>query len=365
MEPLPLPEGVTSRMIEGVNGLDMHVLEAGDPSRPAVLLLHGFPEIAFSWRKLMLPIADLGFHVIAPDQRGYGRTTGWANAYDTDLFQSRMPHLVRDMLGLLRRLGHDHAAHVLGHDFGASVAGWAGQLRPDVFRTITVMSAPFNVSGLPPLGEAEATPADIDDELGKLERPRKHYQLYYSTPPANADMMSAPMGLKRFLHAYFHMKGGGWHENTPVELDGWTGAALAAMPTYYIMDKAQTMPEAVAEAEPAAYADWLPEPDLDVYTGEYARTGFQGGLNWYRCRFVPEYLRELALYGGKPMTAPLAFIGGANDWGVRQTPGALEAMEAGASEDYRGTVLVPGAGHWVQQENPTAVFDAWKALMLR
>ena len=124
-------------MVSKVNGLNIHVLEAGDPTRPAILLLHGFPELAFSWRKIMLPLADLGYHVIAPDQRGYGRTTGWASGFDEDLFTSRMPNLVRDAMGLLFRMGHDHAEHVLGHDFGASVAGWAGVLRPDIFRLAT------------------------------------------------------------------------------------------------------------------------------------------------------------------------------------------------------------------------------------
>jgi len=364
-DPLPLPDGITSRILEGVNGLDMHVLEAGDPRRPALLLLHGFPEIAYSWRKIMLPLADLGFHVIAPDQRGYGRTTGWSDDYDGDLFTFRMPNLVRDMLGLLRRLGHETAAHVIGHDFGASVAGWAGVIRPDVFRTITVMSAPVPPVASPPSNGPDVPLKDIDAELGALERPRKHYQIYYSTRQANADMTTSPEGLKAFLHAYFHMKGGEWHENRPFRLDGWTGAALAAMPTYYIMDQATTMPEAVRIAARTDFSDWLTGHELDVYAAEYARTGFQGGLNWYRCRFVPEYLRELALYGGRPMPVPMAYIGGARDWGVQQSPGALEAMEKGSSTDYRGTTLVEGAGHWVQQERPEAVIEAWRQAMLR
>jgi len=91
LPPLPLPDGVRSAYVKGVNGLDMHYLEAGKPSRPLILLLHGFPELAFSWRNLMVPLAEQGFHVIAPDQRGYGRTTGWSEAYDQDLFTSRMP----------------------------------------------------------------------------------------------------------------------------------------------------------------------------------------------------------------------------------------------------------------------------------
>ena len=363
LQPLPLPNGVTSRIVTGVNGLNIHVLEAGDPQRPALLLLHGFPELAYSWRKVMVPLSELGFHVIAPDQRGYGRTTGWVSGFDDDLFTSRMPNLVRDAMGLLFRMGHDHAQHVLGHDFGASVAGWAGVLRPDIFRTITVMSAPFATPPAPLKGLGDPPEDKIQAELAALARPRKHYQLYYSTRAANGDMLNPQGGLKAFLRAYFHMKGAGWHENSPFKLDGWTADALAQMPTYYIMDLEHTMPEAVAVASSALADLWMNDGALDVYTEEYARTGFQGALNWYRCRFVPEYLRELGLAAGIKMRAPMAFIAGAQDWGVRQVPGALETMEARGSEDWRGTYLINEAGHWVQQEQPEAVISSWREAM--
>lgn len=364
LPPLPLPAGVRTRMVPSVNGLDMHVLEAGDPRAPALLLLHGFPEIAYSWRAVMAPLAELGFHVIAPDQRGYGRTTGWSDRYEDDLFTSRMPNLVRDVLGLLFRLGHGQAAHVIGHDFGAAVAGWAGLLRPDVFRTVTVMSAPFAAPAAIPLGRPDPAGEDIAAALAALARPRQHYQRYYSTAAANGDMLNAPDGLPAFLRAYFHMKSADWHENRPFELEGWTAEALAQMPTYYIMDLATTMPEAVVGAMPDAPNGWLSDVDLAVYAQEYARTGFQGGLNWYRCRFVPEYVRELQVFAGRRLTTPLAFIAGARDWGVRQTPGALEAMAARGSEAYRGSHLLDGAGHWVQQEQPAAMLEAFKRAML-
>ena len=364
---LPLPDGVQSAVVEGVNGLDVHYLEAGDASRPLVLLLHGFPELAFSWRNLMAPLAELGFHVIAPDQRGYGRTTGWSDAYDQDLFTSRMPNLVRDAMGLIFRLGHDHAVHVIGHDFGASVAGWAGLLRPDIFRQITVMSAPFASPAALPLGAPDAAADDIATALLALSRPRKHYQHYYSTRTANQDMMTAPAGLHAFMRAYFHMKSADWAGNTPHILDDWTAKAIAEMPTYYVMDAAHSMPEAVADAMPddrtISNTAWMTESSLATYTTEYARTGFQGGLNWYRCRFEDAYNRELQVYAGKPMAAPLAFIAGAQDWGVRQTPGALEAMENRGSVDYRGTHLISGAGHWVQQEQTEAVLLLLKDLL--
>ena len=137
-----LPSGITSRFVAGINGLTMHILEAGaGAGRPLVLLLHGFPELAYSWRKVMLPLAAAGYHVVAPDQRGYGRTTGWDGAYDGDVASFRLFNLVRDTLALVSALGYREAAAVVGHDFGASVAAYAALIRPDIFRRVALMSA--------------------------------------------------------------------------------------------------------------------------------------------------------------------------------------------------------------------------------
>src|SRR5213593_2443467 len=140
-----MPAGIRSRAVANVNGLTVHLLEAGfeRPGRPAVLLLHGFPELAYSWRKVMLPLAAAGYHVIAPDQRGYGRTTGWDDSYDADPDAFRILNMVRDAIGLLYALGHRTVAMVVGHDAGAPVASWAALIRPDIFRTVTIMSSPF------------------------------------------------------------------------------------------------------------------------------------------------------------------------------------------------------------------------------
>src|SRR5205085_7592440 len=193
-----LPDGVRARFVDGVNGLRMHILEAGfeTPGRPLLLLLHGFPELAYSWRKVIGPLAEAGFTDVAPDKRGYGRTTGWDPDYDGDLASFRMLNLARDALGLITALGHRAAAAVIGHDFGASVAAWCALTRPDVFRSLVQM-APFG--GPPPLPESATFPAplrsgaptrtgDIHAALASLERPRKHYQWYYSTRTANPDM---------------------------------------------------------------------------------------------------------------------------------------------------------------------------------
>ena len=140
---LPLPRGIRSRFVADINGLTMHVLEAGSEQDPCLLLLHGFPELAYSWRKVMLPLASAGFHVVAPDQRGYGRTTGWESGYDCDLMPFRMLNVVKDALALVFALGRRSVSAVIGHDFGSPVAAYCALARPDVFRSVVMMSAPF------------------------------------------------------------------------------------------------------------------------------------------------------------------------------------------------------------------------------
>ncbi len=359
-DPALLPPGVRSRFIPHVNGLRLHVLEAGadPPGRPVVLLLHGFPELAWSWRRIMPTLADAGYHVIAPDQRGYGATTGWDAAYDGDLASFRLFNLVRDMLGLLAALGAGSVAAVVGHDFGSPVAAWCALLRPDVFRAVALLSAPF--VGPPALPAGPRPPADpIHDALARLARPRKHYQWYYSTRLANGDMQHAPQGVHDFLRAYYHMKSADWTDNAPSPLAGWTAAELARLPTYYVMDRDRTMAETVAPElpSPAAIAAcrWLPDAELHVYAKAYAATGFQGALQWYRCRTEGVGLAEQQIFAGRTIDVPALFLAGAADWGAFQVPGALDRMRHAACTDLRGCHLIPHAGHWVQQEQPDAV----------
>jgi pimeloyl-ACP methyl ester carboxylesterase len=359
-----LPPGIRARFVHAVNGLTMHVLEAGfeTPGRPCLLLLHGFPELAYSWRKVMRPLAEAGYHVIAPDQRGYGRTTGWDADYDGDLASARMMNLVRDAMGLVCALGRREVASVIGHDFGSPVAAYCALIRPDVFRSVVLMSAPFG--GAPPLPfdtdrQPPAHGADIHAALAALERPRKHYQWYYSTRPANADMWHAPQGVHDFLRAYYHHKSADWAGNKPCPLAGWTASELAKMPTYYIMDLARTMPETVAAVMPSAAEiaanAWLPDRELAVYAGEYERTGFQGGLQWYRIRTDGRYAAELEVFAGCTIDVPSLFIAGRSDWGVHQVPGSVERMNGTACTRMLGCHLIAGAGHWVQQEQPEEV----------
>jgi pimeloyl-ACP methyl ester carboxylesterase len=362
LERAALSPGIASRFVRNINGIDIHLLEAGygSPGRPLALLLHGFPELAYSWRKVMLPLAAGGFHVVAPDQRGYGRTTGWDSDYDGDLASFRILNAVRDAFGLVSALGYHDVALVAGHDFGASVAAWCALVRPDVFHSVALMSAPF--AGPPPLPFDTATnppqqttsALSIHQELARLDRPRKHYQWYYSTRQANADMHDCPQGVHAFLRGYFHHKSADWTGNKPFPLRSWTSNELAKMPTYYIMDLHKNMAETVAAEMPSAAqiaaCRWLPESELAVYSAEYERTGFQGGLQWYRSRTEGRYDSELQLFSGRTIDVPSMFIAGKSDWGTYQRPGNFERMQESACTRMLGCHLIDGAGHWVQQE---------------
>ena len=361
-----LPPGIRSRFVDDINGLRVHILEAGfeTPDRPLVVMLHGFPELAYSWRKVMPALAGVGCHVVAPDLRGYGRTTGWSANFDDDLRPFRLLNAVRDTIGLVAALGYRTVAAVVGHDFGSPVAAWCTLVRPDVFRSVALMSAP--VAGAPDLpfatdGKPPAVPASptIHEALAALPRPRKHYQWWYSTRAANARMWHCEAGVDNFLRAYFHHKSADWKENRPHRLAAWNAEELAKMPTYYIMDLADDMPAAVAKEMPSAAeiaaCRWLPEAELAVYAAEYRRTGFQGGLNWYRSRTSGAFEAELQLFSGRTIDVPAIFIAGKSDWGVYQTPGAFERMQHSFCTRMIGCHLVDGAGHWVQQEQPEAV----------
>ncbi len=367
--PLPsdlLPPGIRSRFVPGINGLTMHVLEAGyeTAGRPCVLLLHGFPELAYSWRKVMPAIAAAGYHVIAPDQRGYGRTTGWDGDYDGDLGSFRMLNLVRDAIGLVNALGYRSVAAVIGHDFGSPVSAWCSLVRPDVFRSVVLMSAPF---GGPPalpfdtVAHPVTSPAkpSIHDELAALPRPRKHYQWYYSTREANESMWHPDQGVHDFLRAYYHHKSADWKQNTPYVLQSWSAPELAKLPTYYVMDLDQGMAQTVAPEMPSAAeiraCRWLPDDELRVYSTEYQRNGFQGGLQWYRCMTADKFIAELQLFSGRTIDVPSMFIAGKSDWGVFQKPGDFERMQKSVCTRMLECHLLDGAGHWVQQEQPEAV----------
>ena len=366
-----LPQGVRSRQVAHVNGMTVHILEAGfeTPGQPAILLLHGFPELAYSWRKVMPALAAAGYHVIAPDQRGYGRTLGWDDSYDADPDPFRILNMTRDSIALVYALGHRSVAMVVGHDAGAPVASWAALIRPDVFRSITIMSSPFegapslpfNTANGAPLPRPAITDDELDAELAKLSPPRKYYQNYQRTRGANDDMLHAPQGLHSFFRAYYFSKSADYKGNHPHPLKSRIAEEMAKIPNYYVMEKNKGMAANISPFMPPpdyiANCKWLTEAEVEVYATEYGRTGFTGALQGYRVRrgSDPKSIAEMHTFSGRTIDVPAQYIAGKSDWGVYQTPGAVDKMRQSACTHMTGFHLLDGAGHWVQQEQPEQV----------
>jgi pimeloyl-ACP methyl ester carboxylesterase len=287
-----------------------------------------------------------------------------------------MTNLARDAIGLVSALGYLEVAGVVGHDFGSPVAAWCALLRPDVFRAVALMSAPF--PGPPALPfDTDASPPSsappflqsLDAGLAALARPRKHYQAYYSTREAAPDMEDCPQGLPAFLRAYYHVKSADWPANRPYPLASWAPEEMAKLPDYYVMDRDKGMAVTAAAEAPSAEAiaacRWLTEAELAVYAAEFTRTGFQGGLQWYRAQLEPRFHAEMQIHSGRAIEAPSCFIAGASDWGVHQSPGAFARMQGVGCTAMLGCHLVDGAGHWVQQEQPEAVIGHLQAFLAK
>ena len=386
-----LAPGIDSIVVPDVAGLDVHCLCAGQPTNPLVLLLHGFPELSFSWRKIIPALATVGFYVVAPDLRGYGQTRpsafrgtdrGWVVSFDDNYASASLCRMAGDIRCLVSALGFDQVHAVIGHDFGSPVAGVCALLRPDVFQSVVMMSAPF--SGPPEVSVREKSratgtdqqgtsrskysPSDLPAELAALDNPRIHYQWYYSGQDANDNMWLAGEGLNAFFRNYYHHKSADWPGNSIYPLESVTASELAKLPTYYVMQAGVGMFETVAEHAPdqqtVASCAWLTEAELDFYVNEYGRTGFQGGLQCYRCNTSGLNAAELSLFSGKTIDVPSLFVAGDSDWGVYQFPGDIEALENRFTTDFRGKHLIAGAGHWVQQEQPEAVLDVVKPFLL-
>lgn len=242
---------------------------------------------------------------------------------------------------------------------------------PTHFPSTIMMSHPFNgTPTLPfnvinePSSQKSSPKSDVHAELANLPEPRRHYKWYYSTPPANDEMTDPKESLHSFLRGYFHLKSADWDGNKPHQLTSFSAPELAKLPYYYVMPLDFSMREAVslhmsAESSSNVLAKssrWLPDSELAVYAEEWSRNGFQGGLNWYRVGTTGIAAKDLEMFAGKKILVPSLFIGGKSDWGTYQEPGAVEGMENGKNcKDYRGTIIVDGAGHWVQQEQPEVV----------
>jgi pimeloyl-ACP methyl ester carboxylesterase len=362
-----LQASIRSRMMEGVNGLDVHILESGfeTPGRPLALLVHGFPDLAYGWRDLMPLLADAGYHVVAPDQRGFGRTTGWVNDYDTPLAPFSLLNSVRDAVGLTFAMGYQQTAVVVGHDFGSPIASYCALIRPDVFPALVLLSAPFPGPPSFPLNTAIGDAASVKTSdvaqklaaaLEGLDPPRALHQHYLATRGANDDLSHPAQGLHEFLRTFFYVKSGDWPGNDPHPIDPPTAEAFASLPTYYIMEQGKTMSENIAPFRPSPVdieaCDWLTEAELAVYVEEYGRAGFQGGLQTYRIYADPTLNAELRLFSGRTIDVPSLFVAGNRDWAPYVAPGAIDLMAKKAMTKFHGTKWIDGAGHWIQQERP-------------
>jgi pimeloyl-ACP methyl ester carboxylesterase len=371
LPPLSLPSAITEDYIDCTSscGLNYHILKAGKPGPPLILFCHGYPELAFSWRKVMPSVAEKGYYCVAMDQRGYGRTTGWTKAKfeDVDLNEYTITNLVRDLVCLVYKLGYKEVHTIIGHDFGALSSAMAALTRPDIFKSTIQMSHPHHAPPSPPFGDEEVKPGvDIQAELARLSPPRKHYKYCNSTPNAASDWDNPPQGLEEYLRGYFHLKSANWSKNKPYPLKEWSAKALEVMPEYYIMQKSHTFPECVAhnmrDEDATLTHSWLPPEDLKIYVQEWSRTGFQGALNWYRAQTAstPQSKKDMYLFAGRTIDVPVMFISGKQDWGNYQQPGALESYEDEKVVKRgccKGVRLIDGAGHWVQQEQDQRVVE--------
>jgi pimeloyl-ACP methyl ester carboxylesterase len=306
--------GVTQRRI-ATNGISLNIAEAG--KGPLVLLLHGFPESWYSWRHQFAPIAAAGYHVVAPDMRGYGKSDKPAEI--TAYCQSEV---VKDIIGLIPALGYDKAI-VIGHDWGAPTA-WACALNhPDVVRAVGGLSVPF-------MPRSPVQPMPMMREMFKGQF---FYQLYFQEPGvAEAEFeRDIRLCLKKFL-----VLGGG-------ETD------LASLPAKGEHDDMFTnMPE------PRSLPKWLTEADLDFFTKEFSGSGLRGPLNYYRNH---DLYWELTKDAPTEIRQPAMFVAGTNDGVVMMAAAAIEMMPHFV-KDLRINRMIPGIGHWTQQEAPEAVNDA-------
>lgn len=364
-----LPAGIRSKWVNTNTGVTLHVLEAGYESRnnPCAVLIHGFPELAYTWRNQLLPLARAGFHVVAPDLRGYGQSAAQAVQYGDDLSPYSMLNRVSDVVGLVRALGYESVAAVVGHDWGGPTAQWCARVRPDIFRSVVSMSTPFLRPPTLPLGTANDQPSsasaeiDMDKELAALPRPRKHYFMYSASSGANDDMWRAPQGVHDLLRAMYHFKSADWTGNKPFPLASWSASELAKMPDYYIMDLhkgfAETMAAQMPSRQQIANCTWMTEEDLRVYSTEFTRTGFQGGLNYYRVGNDPRLGAELKAFSAQPIVVPACYIGGDRDWATYQSPGAFEGMRNVCSK-LLSVHLIEQAGHSLAEERPQQVNEA-------
>jgi pimeloyl-ACP methyl ester carboxylesterase len=308
----------------GANGIRMHLAEQG--SGPLVLLCHGFPESWYSWRHQLSALAAAGFHAVAPDMRGYGMSDRPA-----EIERYTLLHLVGDMVGVLDSLG-EKTAVIVGHDWGAPVAWHAALLRPDRFRAVVGLSVPYRPRG----GIAPTTvmPQNADASF---------YQLYFQAPGvAEAELEADP---KESLRKILYSESGDAPRRNPGARSAEIGMVPRAGGFLTRMPNPETLPP------------WLKDADLDFYVRQFRHSGFRGGLNWYRN--IDRNWELLAPYAGASVTVPALYMAGDLDL-VVSFPRMKEVIAdlARYIPQLRSTILLPGCGHWTQQERAPEVNKA-------
>jgi pimeloyl-ACP methyl ester carboxylesterase len=308
-----VPSAIEHRFVR-TNGISLHIAEQGEG--PLVVLCHGFPELWYSWRHQLPALAKAGYHAVAPDQRGYGQTDRPTAIEDYDVL-----HLTGDLLGLLDALDEEQAVFV-GHDWGAVVAWQLALMAPERVAGVVGMSIPYVPrTPVPPI------------ELLEAAFPDRFMYILYFQEPGRADRelgRDVRMTISRLFWTASGdaPPGSGWRLTR--DAAGW----LEGM------------------SDPSDPPDWLTDEDLDYFVQEFSRTGFTGGLNWYRN--LDRNWELTADLAGAKVEVPALFIAGERDTVLKMTP--PEIMDGWVS-DLRAKVLIPGAGHWVQQERPHAVND--------
>jgi pimeloyl-ACP methyl ester carboxylesterase len=313
----------THRTIEA-NGIRIHIAEQG--SGPLVLLCHGFPESWYSWRHQLQALSQAGFHAVAPDMRGYGETDRPAEIERYTLF-----HLVGDMVGVLDSLGEKNAV-IAGHDWGAPVAWHAALMRPDRFRAVVGLSVPYRPRG-------SVAPTTVMPQSAEAF----FYQLYFQPPGvAEAELESdARISLRKILYS----GSGDVPRRNPGGSTSGVGMVLRAGGFLTRMPNPGTLPA------------WLSDADVDFYVRQFQHSGFRGGLNWYRN--IDRNWELMAPYAGAPITVPALYMAGDLDL-VVSFPRMKEVIAdlARFIPNLRGTIMLPGCGHWTQQERPNEVNEA-------
>jgi pimeloyl-ACP methyl ester carboxylesterase len=304
-----------------VNGIRLHLVEQGEG--PLVLLVHGFPESWYSWRHQLPALAAAGFRAVAIDVRGYGRSSSPAaiDAY-------RMLRHVADNVLLVQALGEGQAV-VVGHDWGAPIAWNSALLRPDVFRAVAGLSVPYSPNG-------ETRPTDAFRRMAGEEE----FYIEYFQQPGRAEAEPEQDVRRWLLGFYFTISG-----DTPMRFAG--SGTVGTIPHGARMQDRFEYPETMPS--------WLTDDDLDVYAGEFERTGFTGGLNRYRN--VDRDWEDLSTFRFRPIEVPALFVGGSKDgptiWGAP----AIERFPQTLPNLHR-SIILDGCGHWTQQERPAEVNEA-------